>query len=132
MNNYMNARYQNLRKEAIKILGGKCRECGSTLHLEIDHIDPSKKTFPVSKLWSIRKELFLKEIDKCQLLCTKHHQKKTLEDNGFNSRKEHGTLASYRHAKCRCDLCVKANSDYQREYRKRVKLRTVTQVDNET
>ncbi len=39
---------------------------------------------------------------------------------------EHGTLASYCHGACRCDECRRANTDYHRELRKRLRARLGT------
>lgn len=77
---YQLERYHKRRKEAKKILGGRCVICGSKKELEIDHIDPKKKKISLNKLWSISKDSFLKELKKCQLLCKKHHIQKTSSD----------------------------------------------------
>ncbi len=117
MKEYMLNRYHELRDTWIVKLGGKCIRCGSTSLLEFDHIDPKTKSFTIGKLYSINKEDFQKEVAKCQLLCRSCHESKTIEDNDFNSRKEHGTTASYRHSKCRCDLCKEAWAKMQKIHR---------------
>lgn len=58
MRKYMLARYHKRRAEAIRKLGGKCVKCGSEENLEIDHIDPTTKSFEISKLWNVSKEVF--------------------------------------------------------------------------
>lgn len=73
----MLSKYRKRMDEAIEYLGGKCK-CGSTHKLELDHIDPTTKSFAVAKRWSVSKEIFWAEVKKCQLLCipchiTKHH-----------------------------------------------------------
>ena len=35
---------------------GPCKQCGGSENLEIDHIDPNKKSCNVSTLWSRKKE----------------------------------------------------------------------------
>jgi 5-methylcytosine-specific restriction endonuclease McrA len=57
-------------------LGNKCCKCGSTLNLEIDHINPSFKTTRQSIL-SVGIERALKECDNLQLLCKECHIKKS-------------------------------------------------------
>ena len=106
-------RYNERMKEARILLGGRCGRCGKVNDLQLDHVDPKNKLFTIAKMWSIRKELFDIEIKKCQLLCRSCHESKTLLDKGQKSGKvTHGTLSSYRY--CRCDLCKKAMSDYNR------------------
>lgn len=106
-------RYNKRMEEARSRLGGKCVRCGRIDGLQLDHIDPKNKSFTIAKLWSIRKELFDIEVNKCQLLCEPCHDAKTLIDKGQVSGKvTHGTLSSYRY--CKCDLCRKAKRDYGR------------------
>jgi 5-methylcytosine-specific restriction endonuclease McrA len=118
MRKYMLRRYHERRRYAIKLLGGKCAKCGSRSKLEIDHIEPKKKSFSIGKLWSVSKKRFEAELRKCQLLCERHHSDKTLADKGqARARGMHGTLSSYRY--CKCAKCRAANSEYGREYRRR-------------
>jgi 5-methylcytosine-specific restriction endonuclease McrA len=118
MKNYMLKRYHKRRNEAIQKLGGKCVHCGDTTQLQFDHINPEDKIFEIANLCSISEENFWKEIDKCQLLCCKCHQIKTISDMGMKPAKgTHGTLSSFRY--CKCTLCKSAKSDYMREYKKR-------------
>lgn len=117
MNNYMKERWRKRRLLAIEKLGGECKECKSKENLQFDHINPSSKTETVAKMSSMSEEKFWNEVNKCQLLCLKCHQAKTLIDlNQSDARNTHGTLSSYRH--CRCELCKKAKSDYMKEYNK--------------
>lgn len=48
MNEYMKKRWRRRRKEAIKKLGGRCIQCGSTRLLEFDHTDQKTKAFTIS------------------------------------------------------------------------------------
>ena len=45
------------RDDWIKSKGGCCVECGSTLNLEVDHINPKTKACNPREIWS-RKEEF--------------------------------------------------------------------------
>ena len=115
---YMLKRYHSRREAALLSLGGKCARCGSTERLELDHIDPTTKTFAVGDLWSVSKARYDAEIVKCQLLCRACHIVKSVEDSGKSSaRGQHGTPSSYRY--CKCALCRAAKAAYMQEYRKR-------------
>lgn len=74
---YQKKRYHGRKKQAIKMLGGKCSVCGTTSGLELDHKDPDKKSFNVTKLWSVPEAEFKREVKKCKLLCKKHHRERT-------------------------------------------------------
>jgi hypothetical protein len=114
-NKYMSKRYAERRLFAINKLGGVCVECGSKKNLEFDHIDRSTKSFSMADCMLWAKERFLRELDKCQLLCKSCHQKKTLVDlNQTDGRNSHGTLSSYKY--CRCDICKKAQREYNKKY----------------
>lgn len=106
--------YEEFKKHCFTVLGGKCAVCGSTESLEIDHIDPTTKSFTVTQMLRAPKDLLDKELAKCQLLCKDHHQDKT-------GRASHGTGGMYRHHKCRCEPCKEANRQYVRDYRARQK-----------
>ena len=120
MKDYMRLRYQKRMSEARNKLGGKCIKCNSTEDLQLDHINPETKNFTVAHLWNSKKEVFDLEVSKCQLLCKKCHEEKTLLDMGRVSAKvTHGTLSSYRY--CKCKTCKKAKSEYTKEFRKKKK-----------
>ena len=117
MRKYMLKRYHERRAAAIKFLGGSCK-CGATKRLEFDHVDRNSKKFEIAKLWGIAEAEFWKEIAKCQLLCKKCHEAKTLIDLGQRSAKNrHGTLSSYRY--CRCALCCEAKAEYMRNWHRK-------------
>lgn len=91
-------------------LGGKCAVCASTEGLDIHHKDPAQKSFdPGSKgyAWS----RIVEELEKCELLCVACHQDR-------HGRTTHGTTRMYQVYKCRCQLCVDAMRQWQREYQK--------------
>ena len=96
-------------------LGGKCRHCGAVEGLEFDHIDPTTKSFVLTKKWGCRMETWLAELAKCQLLCRPCHERTSILEAGTQVAKgPHGTISSARH--CRCDLCVGAERAWQRQY----------------
>ena len=70
--------YKKNRAFLIDYLGGKCTSCGTTENLEFDHKDPKQKSFSISpNLKQHINERIMNEIDKCHLLCTDCHKKKT-------------------------------------------------------
>ena len=102
--------YKAIRKDVIARLGGKCVVCGTNRRLEIDHINPKKKKFEVSaRVCTMDAKKLQKELDKCQLLCHKHHMQKSIRERGNQPAKgQHGTVSSYRY--CRCAKCTAAHS----------------------
>lgn len=108
-------RYHERRRRAIASLGGKCVVCGTEDSLELDHIDPSTKSFNISEAWGKSESVWWAEVEKCQLLCITHHKKKTAKEQ----TKGHGTWGSVRNRKCKCDECREFVRDYHREWRAR-------------
>lgn len=107
---YMKDYYRRRSEKAIAYLGGSCVTCNATVNLEFDHIDPSTKSFDVLKGFR-RKEVFWKEVDKCQLLCSPCHKRKTQENRDHGRPlPTHGSYWRYRKYKCRCASCVEGNS----------------------
>ncbi len=90
---YQLRRYHRRRKQALKQLGGKCRECGRKRGLQFDHIDSRSKSFSITKMWSAPEEKFQAELKKCQLLCTPCHLFKTVDDAGNTHRKTKDEIA---------------------------------------
>ena len=66
---------QNVKKKLIEYKGGKCQICGynkCVSSLTFHHKDPTQKEFNISgKSMSFKK--LLKEVDKCELLCSNCH-----------------------------------------------------------
>lgn len=89
-------------------LGGKCVVCGTTDDLEIDHIDPSQKSFNPAALRRPWAET-VAELAKCQLLCEACHKAKHAAKHGSVKRYQKG---------CRCELCVEFVRRYQREWKR--------------
>lgn len=79
MKDYMLKRYHERREYIYSVLGRECKVCGKTDDLEVDHINAKDKSFYISKLWSIKWDLFIKEVNKCQVLCNEHHIQKSKE-----------------------------------------------------
>lgn len=80
-----------------------CRECGTKTNLELDHIDPSKKWS--HRIWSYNWTRIMKEVAKCQVLCTECHLRKTAKDISEMRKRSHGTEDGYVKYHCRCDEC---------------------------
>ena len=66
--------------------GGKCNYCGSTEKLEVDHVDPMKKSprltakgngMQANTVWSWSKERASEELALCQVLCHNCHKNKS-------------------------------------------------------
>lgn len=66
------------RAFAISYLGGKCSKCESRERLEIDHINKSEKSFPISR--PPNENAFREELTKCQLLCYDCHRLKSSQE----------------------------------------------------
>jgi len=118
MREYHLKQYYKIKEEIINLLGGKCVKCGSIIDLQFDHIDKSKKILNITRhlLRSLKESK--EEIKKCQLLCKKCHQIKSILEAGKKIAKgTHGTLSSYRY--CKCDLCKKAMSDWNKNYKEK-------------
>jgi HNH endonuclease len=75
-------RYQTARlcERRLKWLAenGPCKQCGSLDRLEVDHIDPGKKS--THRIWSYSLEKRLAELSKCQVLCYSCHKKKSASE----------------------------------------------------
>lgn len=56
---------------------GPCKHCGSYEDLEVDHIDHNSKEIPIRCIWSRKESIRIKELSKCQVLCSRCHKEKT-------------------------------------------------------
>lgn len=118
MRQYMKRRYDERVAKAHEILGGKCVKCNSIDNLQIDHKVPKDKKFTLTDFTSRKWSVFYEELKKCQLLCQKCHNIKTVSENGKKIAKgTHGTLSSGKY--CKCILCKKAKADYMHEWHKK-------------
>lgn len=124
MREYMKRRYYERKKKIEAYLGGKCKRCNSTESLQVDHVDPKKKSFGIGSSggWNKPWSKLVVELDKCQLLCGDCHTIKTLSDLGRSpARGTHGTLSSYRY--CSCRVCKDVKNAYVREWKRRKRQR---------
>lgn len=106
------------RRRAEWLEGRVCARCGSAEKLELDHIDPTKKTG--HRIWSWRQERRDAELVKCQVLCKECHDDKTREQllitHGVTAFR-HGTQAMYSNHGCRCGMCKLFNRNKARKRR---------------
>lgn len=113
MNDYMKRRYRERRALAFELLGGHCVNCGTDQSLEIDHVEregvPQNQKF--GKLWNMALERFVKELEKCQLLCYDCHILKSKDDLGV----AHGGGVSGKR-RCPCELCKAQKRQYMQNY----------------
>lgn len=120
MRQYMAERYERRRKSIVEQLGGVCARCGSKDQLEIDHIDPPGKKLNISRrLAGVSEKALQRELTKCQLLCRRCHELKTILERGHTPAKgTHGTLSAYRWCgPPKCDECKRAKREYVRRRR---------------
>lgn len=72
-----NERRTEIKRQAIKYLGGKCVECGESRDIpciyDFHHIDPATKDFTIAKTVKLF-EVLKPELDKCILLCANCHR----------------------------------------------------------
>lgn len=99
MREYMKNRWKKRRANAIHLLGGICVNCGTTENLEFDHVDASYKDFSISRASSYSEERWLKELEKCQLLCHTCHLAKSSKNGDMADR-------------CRTTICSCGRSFY--------------------
>lgn len=104
---------------------GPCRVCGSSDNLEVDHVNPSEKSFSIH--WGMRWDALEVELKKCQALCERCHDNKSAAEKSKGGQLvrekthgdfKHGTLNGYKYRKCRCEECRAAMNDYARKYSK--------------
>lgn len=116
---YQLKRYHQRRKQAFEKLGNKCIVCGTTVNLDIDHVDYRQKTLAINKLWSVAESRFWSEIEKCQLLCIKHHKAKTSLETPERRPITHGKYwAAYKY-QCQCDECLQFKIRYNSKRREK-------------
>lgn len=101
---------------------GPCVKCGSSVDLEVDHIDRSQKAYNPRALWSLAEnnQKRIDELAKCQVLCEKCHKEKTREESKTN---KHGTYAMRNTWNCRCDKCMEYVRRVKQESRARIAAR---------
>lgn len=75
-NYYCCLRWYERKLRAIKLLGGKCIDCGYNKHpaaLQFHHLNPEEKEFNWTKMRLKRWDKIEKELQKCILLCANCH-----------------------------------------------------------
>lgn len=89
---------------------GPCAHCESWENLEVDHIDPDKKSFKIYWLNSWKK--LLPELAKCQVLCHDCHVKKTAQWRKDKDHCKNGHLFDKINNQGQriCSICVNARS----------------------
>ena len=84
---YRKARAYHYKLELIRILGGKCAECGETdpVVLTFHHVNPKDKKINISVILnrgaSMNRKDVIEEVRKCQLLCMNCHMRKEWESS---------------------------------------------------
>lgn len=99
------------RRRAWLEVNGPCVQCGSTVNLEVDHIDPATKVD--HKVWSWRRERREAELAKCQVLCVRCHRAKSLVESPPPRRPQIHGVRSYLKRRCRCASCIAAYEAYK-------------------
>lgn len=110
------------RKYAFDTLGNKCIRCNSTENLEIDHIKPETKNPKLKRyiggnisIWKLTDKEFLLELPKCQLLCFKCHNIKSILDAGKIPSHNQHNYSRYSNYGCRCNICKGDASKHRKE-----------------
>ncbi len=70
-------RMLDTKRKAVEYKGGSCRQCGyktAVEALEFHHRDSKEKEFSLAKIRSSSWERVVKELDKCDLLCSNCHR----------------------------------------------------------
>ena len=121
MASYMAARRAERRSVLIKMLGGRCVDCGIRENLEFDHRSPAHKRFTVSSGLSGNWDALVREAKKCDLRCRSCHNKRTaLLGHGKRfGRKNHRWVPALHGTSKRYDLGCKCQKcrDWKRLYR---------------
>lgn len=85
---YQASRWQDRKKEAVKLMGGACSKCGYCRNysaLEFHHLDPNEKDFDFNVGRRRSWEKMVEELKKCVLLCSnchrEEHHPETLNDS---------------------------------------------------
>ncbi len=111
--------YETQRKARLRnqwlLANGPCKACGSTIALEVDHIDPRQKVS--HRIWGWCKEKREAELAKCQVLCGDCHLRKTISERHAAHPLVHGTNRGYNTHRCRCQACKAAHAALNASYR---------------
>lgn len=94
------------RRDWIASQGGRCKRCGSTTKLEVDHRSSKLKQANPAQIWSKTAAKREAELALCQVLCHDCHKVKTSKQKKLPVT--HGTMQGYKRG-CREDCCKSAN-----------------------
>lgn len=84
--NIQKKRWQDRKRKAIGLLGGKCQKCGYNKNmaaLEFHHLDPTTKEYGWNKLRLRKWGTVINEIKKCVLLCSNCHMETHWPDDNL-------------------------------------------------
>jgi hypothetical protein len=113
------AEYRRKRVAAMRaVLGGACRDCGTTEGLEFHHPDRKEKKASIGALLDSPSGVLEEEAKKCVLLCRLCHNEITMIELGWPPR-EHGTRWMYRSQGCRCGPCRDFVNNEQKKWRRK-------------
>jgi hypothetical protein len=76
---YQKERWKNRKYTAVKLMGGKCFDCGYCKNysaLEFHHLDPNEKDFEWNKMRQLKWASIVEELKKCVLLCSNCHRER--------------------------------------------------------
>ena len=75
--NRYNKQRREQGKELVDSLRKPCVCCGESDPVVIDfhHVNPTEKEYPVSKMYAMKHEKIIAEVDKCVCLCANCHRK---------------------------------------------------------
>lgn len=104
-------RWLKRRRDTWFAENGPCVKCGSSIDLELDHIDPTLKIN--HNVWSWADERRLAELAKCQVLCHLCHKAKS--DRELCRPITHGTRGGYDRG-CRCSFCKTHQAERMKIY----------------
>jgi hypothetical protein len=88
-NEYVKQRWKDRKLKSIEYKGGKCSSCGYNKCpnvLEFHHRDPTQKEFEGKELRQMSWDKVIKELDKCDLLCSNCHRERHYEIFSLNNK----------------------------------------------
>jgi len=98
------------RIRGIRLLGGKCENCGSSNVLCLDFHHTKDKEFTIGAFKTLRWSLLEKEIKKCNLLCKNCHVELHCNSNGRRHGQKRKLIESV--GKLNCEKCGYVGKNY--------------------
>lgn len=115
-------RKRNARREgALRLLGDKCSECGSSENLTFGRINPGEIS-ELRRLWTAPNARLAKELKISTIRCGKCHVAR------WPRVVKHGTVYGYDVRGCRCDLCVEARRAARRKSYANIKTKQLAPI----